>query len=256
MSDIILTDKQKECVHNCYENFYPTLVEKSLSGCECCEDIYNGNEYVDMGEAGIWSKYPIGVSEWNSDWKDNIKYFAWGETEGYTQSQLGVDKQFTWNDYKWCEGENRLTKYCSNSNYGKDKTFSDEFTILLPEDDACTVNMGNNWRMPTIEEFQTLYSLCNNEWVINYNGVEGLNGILFKLKNDSSKQLFLPTTISHDSGSTSFAGSSGGFWSSSLYVVYPCDGFNLYFDSGFINPNDSNSRYKGYPVIGVLSSGQ
>ena len=27
----------------------------------------NGYDYVDMGEAGIWAKYPIGISEWTSE---------------------------------------------------------------------------------------------------------------------------------------------------------------------------------------------
>lgn len=38
-------------------------------------DPYNGHEYVDMGEAGIWAKYPIGVTNWKTAFKD-VKYFV------------------------------------------------------------------------------------------------------------------------------------------------------------------------------------
>ena len=147
---MVLTDEQKECINNCYSNLHPTLVEKALTGCDCCEqedeviNLHNGYEYVNMGESGMWSKYPIGLTEWNEDWKDNIKYFEWGGIEGYTKPQVGVDKQFDFDyaDYKWCDGSIRtMTKYCSNSEYGKNG-FTDDLTVLLPEDDACVQNMG------------------------------------------------------------------------------------------------------------------
>ena len=254
MSERILTNKEKECIHNCYVEIQPTLIESITNHCGCC-DPYNGYEYVDMGEAGIWAKYPIGVSEWNSDSLNQIKYFAWGETEGYTASQVGVDKIFDWSDYKWGDVYNHMTKYCSNSQYGKDG-FTDDLTVLLPEDDACTVNMGGNWRMPTKEEFQTLYNLCNNKWVTDYNGVDGLNGRLFTLKTDESKQLFFPASGNCGGGSVYNVGSDGRFYSSSLYVSKPCNGFYLYFNSVNGNPDNGVYRCYGYPVVGILGTGQ
>lgn len=231
-----------------------TYVSKEELESELYEISANGYEFVDMGEAGIWAKYPIGVTKWDSNWVDKIKYFAWGETEGYTKSQVGVDKQFTWDDYKWCEGsDNTLTKYCSNSKNGKDE-FTDNLTVLLPEDDACTVNMCGSWRMPTINEFQKLNSLCNNEWVTNYNGVDGLNGRLFKLKTDESKQLFFPASGYCSTGSVYNVRVNGMFWSSSLYVSNPCRGFLLSFHSSSVNASNYGSRYYGYPIIGFLGS--
>ena len=243
MSEIIITDELKDCVKSCYSTLHPTLVEKTLSGCDCCAPNY---ELVDMGEAGIWAKYPIGVSEWNSDWENQIKYFAWGETEGYTKSQLGVDKEFDWSDYKWCEGgEDKLTKYCGNTSDG----ITDYLSVLLPEDDACTVNMGGNWRMPTTEEFQKLDSLCNNEWVTNYNGVSELNGRLFKLKTDESKQLFFPVN-----GKTGLI--SKQFWSSSLNISTPRWAFYLDINTSTVDASIYYNRCRGYSVIGILDSGQ
>lgn len=143
-------------------------------------DLYNGYDYVDMGEAGIWAKYPLGVTEWNENLPNNILYFAWGETEGYTKSQIGIDKQFTWDDYKFGNKEN-LTKYNE----------ADGLTILEPEDDAAHIIMGGNWRMPTADESRNLIKLCNSEWIENYNNT-GINGILLTLKTDNSKQIFFP----------------------------------------------------------------
>ena len=76
MNSIVLTDEQKECINNCYSNIHPTLLDKTLNRCDCCNPNY---ESVDMGEAGIWAKYPIGVSEWNEDWINQVKYFQWGD---------------------------------------------------------------------------------------------------------------------------------------------------------------------------------
>lgn len=214
----------------------------------------NGYEYVDMGEAGIWAKYPIGVTEWNEEALDKIKYFEWGGIEGYTASQVGVDKQFSWSDYKF-SGEDasqdnpQLTKYCSNPSYGK----LDNLRVLLPEDDACVQNMGGSWRMPTKEEFQTLYNLCNNERVTDYNGVSGLNGWLFKLKTDESKQLFFPFSGYSGNGLVQRIGDVGYFSSSSLYQ-WPNGCYALYFGSNNVYPNNSIGRCSGCPIIGFMPS--
>ena len=93
-------------------------------------------EYVDLGlpSGTLWAKMNVGA---NSETDPGL-YFAWGETEGYTAEQVGVDKQFTWADYKFNpsgDGET-FTKYTS----------SDETLELI--DDAAAVNMGGKWHMP------------------------------------------------------------------------------------------------------------
>ena len=132
----------------------------------------NGYEYVDMGEAGIWAKYPIGVSNWNTCY-DDILYFTWGGIEGHKASEV-EDGNIVFNGdldrfcgtpgyiYKFGKGkEYGATKYCPNPEYGKDG-YSDNLTILERIDDAAHVNMGGGWRMPTKDEFQKLYDSCDN----------------------------------------------------------------------------------------------
>ena len=235
-----LTTEQIEYIHDNYRKIRPELVEWSL---------YEKYDYVDMGEAGIWAKYPIGITEWNEDWESNIKYFAWGETEGYTKNQIGIDKQFDWSNYKWCNGNsNEITKYNNNPEYGE----VDNLTTLLPEDDACTVNMGGNWRIPTIEEFQKLYNLCDTEWINNYNGVSGLVGVIFKLKTDESKQLFFPLSGFCNIGSVE-GWTTGYFLSSSLDFSNSKYVFHLFF---FYNTVDMDGSYRcnGYPILGILDT--
>ena len=50
---------------------------------------------------------------------------------------------------------NTLTKYCTRSDYGYNG-FTDSLTILLPEDDAATVNWESGWRIPTKDECEEL----------------------------------------------------------------------------------------------------
>ena len=99
-------------------------------------------DYVDLGlPSGIlWATCNVGATV-PEDYGD---YFAWGETESKTN--------YGWNTYQYCMGNlSLLTKYCNNSSYGYNG-FTDNLTILEPSDDATTVNLGADWRMPTKEE--------------------------------------------------------------------------------------------------------
>lgn len=95
------------------------------------------HEYIDLGlpSGTLWATMNIGASS-PEDYGD---YFAWGET--------APKDVYDWSTYKWCNGSsNTLTKYCFNSSYGNNG-FVDNLTELDPEDDAATVNWGQDWRM-------------------------------------------------------------------------------------------------------------
>ena len=95
-------------------------------------------EYVDLGLSVKWAKCNVGAEKET----DAGLYFAWGETTGYTASQVGTDKEFSWNDYKYENGGSDLTKYNQ----------SDSKTVLESTDDAASQIMGGDWRMPTQTE--------------------------------------------------------------------------------------------------------
>lgn len=127
--------------------------------CSCVKDnsnqnngggnTYNAHAYVDLElpSGTLWATCNVGANTCD-EYGD---YFSWGET---------LPKSiYNWSNYRYCGGDaNTLTKYCNNSNSSYFEYF-DGMTLLLPEDDAATVNYGANWRTPTKEEWE---ELCNN----------------------------------------------------------------------------------------------
>ena len=126
-------------------------------------------DYVDLGlPSGLmWRKYNVGA---NSEYEKG-NYYAWGET---------VTKQdYFSTTYKWCELDGAIKRY---TKYNE----TDKLTLLQPEDDAATANLGENYRTPTPKEWEELLAECtwevatttnkNNKTVIDYWKVVGPNG--------------------------------------------------------------------------------
>ena len=124
---------------------------------------------VDLGlPSGLmWRKYNVGA---NSEYEMG-NYYAWGET--VTKQKYGITT------YKWGELIGETTYY---TKYNE----TDKLTVLQPEDDAATANLGNNYRTPTVKDWKELLAECtwevatktnkNNETVIDYWKVVGPNG--------------------------------------------------------------------------------
>lgn len=137
----------------------------------------DGHEYVDLGlpSGTLWATCNLGASQPY----EAGKYYAWGEVE--------EKEDYSWETYKWCQGsDSTLTKY----NLREKNGVEDNKTTLDPEDDAATVNWGENWQMPTVEDIKELYEL-NRWWVDNYKGT-GVSGCMYLGKN--GKKLFIPVT--------------------------------------------------------------
>ena len=196
-------------------------------------------EYVDLGlPSGIlWAKCNIGADTET----DAGLYFQWGDTRGYTADQVGVDKIFDWAHYTFGTQDN-LTKY--NSTDGLT-------TLQLADDDAAYANMGEDWRMPTKEEYQELIDNTTSEWVDDYNNT-GVSGRLFAGTNGNT--LFLPAArIAFES---SIIMESGQYWTSSLYQddsSVSSVSYYLYLIGGEREDLDlySVNRYLGFPIRGV-----
>lgn len=173
-------------------------------------DPYNGHEYVDLGlPSGIkWATMNIGATSV----ADAGLYFQWGDTQGYTASQVGSgegQKYFGWEDYKYWtadtgSGSSGRTKY--NSTDGK--------TVLDVSDDAATANWSGGWRMPTEADFTELVDGTTNDWVSDYKG-SGMRGRVFRSKSDTSKELFLPFAGYCIKGSLKDFDIYGSYWTSS-----------------------------------------
>ena len=89
---------------------------------------FNPPHFVDLGlpSRTLWWDRNLGAETP----KDAGLYFQWGDIQGYTKDQVGVDKQFdkNWTGYTHYKYES-FTKYCK-------KTGEFDFTTLQPEDDA------------------------------------------------------------------------------------------------------------------------
>ena len=166
-------------------------------------------EWVDLGLSVKWATCNIGATmpgEYGS-------YFAWGETKPKTD--------YRWSSYVWCNGTNiTLTKYCTSSDYG----VVDDKITLAPEDDAATVNLGELWRTPSIEEWHELYIQCNWEWEYQ-NGSYG-----YKITSSNGNSIFLPfggcKVGTHQTPMNE--GSYGYYMSNSLVSDEPQSAYILY----------------------------
>lgn len=138
----------------------------------------NGYEYVEMGDGLKWATCSVGASTPEEVGSN----FAWGETETKSYYEM--------NNYKWYENGNP-TKY----------NFDDGKTVLESSDDAATVNWGDSWRTPTLEEFANLLNQDNFEW-----------------KYDDAKKGFSVTSkISGYEGNSIFFKSKETYWSSTRW---------------------------------------
>ena len=196
--------------------------------------------YIDLGlpNGTLWATCNVG-----SDTPEGYgSYFAWGETQ--------PKSTYDWSTYQHCNGSNRtLTKYCNNSYYGYNG-FTDDLTILLPEDDAAMANWGGEWRMPTSEEWQELMdNTINTVATIN-----GNKGRLFIATNGNG--LFLPAAGYIDDNGLDEVGSSGDYWSSSLNTSTPYYAWNFRIYMRGYDMFSSNYRDSGRPVRAVRSGSQ
>ena len=187
-----------------------------------------GHAYVDLGLPSglLWATCNVGADTP----EDYGYYFAWGETQ--------PKSDYSWSTYQYGDGST-FTKY----------TGSDGLTTLLPEDDAATANWGSGWRMPTQAEWQELLNYTTHIWTTQ----NGVTGRLFTATNGNS--LFLPAAGCRDGTSLYNAGTSGHYWSSSLYTDFPSRAWGLVFYSG----NCSMSYYgrvRGFAVRPVRFSRQ
>ena len=191
-------------------------------------------EYVDLGLSVKWANMNVGASKIT----DFGNYYAWAETS--------TKEQYDWTTYKYTEkGATRMTKYNSTSM----GAVLDFLTELEPIDDAATINWGNDWRMPTRDEFRELFDYTNNEWISNYKGT-GVNGRKFTSKKNGNS-IFIPASGYRLGSSFRGQGRGGDVWSSSLNAALPGGALELGFGSGSIYMGDSG-RYYGLAVRGVM----
>lgn len=207
---------------------------------------------VDLGlpSGRLWADRNIGATSP----EDYGLYFQWGDTIGYTAEQVANgEKVFSsdWSDYFDTTDGYTFNKYSGNF----------KLKVLEASDDAASVNMGSDWRMPTQAETQelidnttfTFIDLQGNEFSKSETEsgaitIFNLKGVKFTGSNGNS--IFIPASGYYKDSAFARACHLCYAWSSDL-SNWNDEGWILYFDGfGYLEVGSVN-RYLGLPVRGV-----
>jgi len=217
-------------------------------------------EAIDLGLSVKWANMNVGATQ---PWEYG-DYFAWGETEPYylnwtdrTQAptQWKNDKGYAPTpdgNYKWVNNDSEEVP-------GIMQPYNSDTLLLNSTNDAATVNMGSQWRMPSGDQ---IYELINyffdgssfirehGEWVINYQN-SGVNGVLvYGTGSGQGNTMFLPAAGFLNGKYLKELGINANYWSNERSGVPYCAQVILLLKE---EPQaDSDFRYLGSSIRGVL----
>ena len=171
----------------------------------------------------LWCEHNVGAA---TPYEDGL-YFSWGNITGHTGDDgydFGTSNE---GPYASTPGAALTGNIPTNGTY-----------------DAARHNMGAPWRMPTVVEFQEMNSNCDSEWTDE----DGVAGRRFTSRINGNS-IFFPASGSRYGTGLNDRGSSGDYWSASLYSqTY---GYYLVFNSGGVNPAYNYYRFYGFSVRAV-----
>ncbi len=194
---------------------------------------------VDLGLSVKWARYNLGATE-PEQYGD---YYAWGET--------APKNEYKWTNYAYEQGSGKngpFSKYVLNSEYGA----IDHKSVLDLSDDAAHAAWGDDWRMPSQEEFQELMNNCNWQWTTR-NGVNGYR-VTSKKSGYTGNSIFLPANGMYSGSTASDVGTIGNYWSASASDVNTYHAISPYFSSSYVKSGNCY-RYFGLgvrPVQGAV----
>lgn len=182
----------------------------------------DGHAYVDLGlPSGLkWATMNVGAR------KENARgtAFAWGEIAAAPN-----------NDYSSanCRAYNK-----SSYNLENDGVI-DKNGNLTAKYDAATQNWGENWKMPTCQDFTELMNYCTWTWT-SLGGVKGYK-VASKVAGNTS-WIFIPADSCKKYWSTTIYKDSYNF----LYWTY--NSVYFYFSSSEKEQDGVDARYNGFCV--------
>jgi hypothetical protein len=175
-------------------------------------------------------------------------FFSWGNTDGHNPTAINSFAPYSWGN------ANTSEPYASSPGAALTASFGLSF-------DAAFANLGNQWRMPTTEEFAELFA---NIDFINPDGtaiattqtnklvtVNGVVGILLKSKNNSRTIFF--SCSGKGEGQRWFARATTGYYfSSSLYNANSARA--LLCHSGGVSESSWDTRWYGLSIRPVQNN--
>ena len=222
--------EEKEKLKITSENFFNAQEQiKKLSEVDRKpEDNVTGSfvpEFIDLGlpSGRLWADRNVGARRPAG----HGLYFSFGNVEGHTDSD-GFD-----------------------FGYGNDEGYANTPGAKLegdiPEDEKYDVARdwhGSHARMPKKEDFEELVENCDQEFTT----VDNVAGMKFTSRKNGNS-IFFPASGYRDGTSLDDRGSSGDYWSASLYSQ--AGGYVLYFSASVVNPADCSHRFSGFSVRAV-----
>lgn len=206
--------------------------------------------YVDMGLPSglLWAKKNIDATQANgfaaSEYQYECSFFSWGNVDPHNPADAS-SFSYNWgtaNDGPYASTPGAKIGYPGNAG---------------PSYDAARAILGGPWREPSTEDFAELFN-SNYTKFIDADGEDiasdvtdkriTMNSILgIRLKSKvNGNTLFFPCSGYGYGTSWNDRGSSGNYWSRSLYSAV--GGRGLYFYSGGVYPQGYNFRFDGFAV--------
>ena len=178
---------------------------------------------VDLGlpSGTLWAAGNIGAE---LPWETG-KYFAWGETIGYTEDNVNSGKR------------------SFNSAGYTASIISGDLTL---EHDAAHVNLGGNWQIPTTDYYQELIDNCIYSFYSNYRGT-GVTCAVFKSMVNGN-ELVIPCT-GYYNGITKLSDDYAYCWSSSWSSSSAA---KRGYGSNTFTATSTSNRYYGMNVRSIV----
>lgn len=185
----------------------------------------NGHYWIDLGlpSGTLWAECNVGASSI----ENYGGFYSWGETDEKTTYYIDNYKFF---DY-FTENLNMVYKYVGKDIGGTDL-------------DVAYVKWGNEWKMPTLTQWQELFSKCERE----FDEVNNVKGII--LTGPNKKTLFIPAGGNKGGEKHQYKNEWGYYWTSE------CEGYShsvyqLYFNekSYYYNKTTGVSGYNVRAVV-------
>ena len=179
-------------------------------------------EYIDLGlPSGLkWGTRNLGAL----DPEDVGDYYVWGETQSKTE--------FTWENFKWQGG-------FSSHGLPVASKYTKEKQRLDPADDAATVNLGIEYRMPDPLEIVELIDKCRWTWTT----LNGANG--YQILGPNGNTIFLPAG-GYCSEKEKYNNTVEGHYNSREVHVYPASSIGVKFSKNKIECRTKKGIW-GYP---------
>lgn len=208
--------------------------------------------YVDMGLPSglLWARKNIDATQADgfaaSEYQYECSFFSWGNVEPHNPTSNSSFAPYSFgsaNDQEpYVSSPGAKIGYPGNAG---------------PSHDAARTILGGPWREPSTDDFAELFNADYTKFIdadgndIASDTVDkriALNSIMgIRLKSKiNGNILFFPCAGYGNGSSWDNRGSYGHYWSRSLRSA--ASGRNLYFYSGGVYPQDSLSRFYGFPV--------